>query len=123
MPIIEIKTARKYEEAKKIKLLKEMDQALMEKLNLQESRFLINWSTMDPNSFLYKGINIREVEEEYPIVHIYSMEGKAREMEKSIMESIINVLVEKLNIDCKNITIIYHPINSGNIYAGGDYLV
>lgn len=122
MPVIEIKTNKRYGEATKLSLLKDMDRNLVKKLNLKNSRFLVNWSVMDSNSFLYKGINVTESDEEYPIVHIYSMEGKSKSMEKIIMKSILEVLVKGLNIDSRSVTIVFHRINSGNIYADGSYL-
>lgn len=57
MPLIKIKTVKKYEEAKRIEILEEMDQKLMEKLELEKSRFLISLEDMDSTSYLFKGVN------------------------------------------------------------------
>ncbi len=122
MPLIKIKTMKKYEEAKRIEILEEMDQKLIEKLELEKSRFLISLEDMDSTSYLFKGVNTRKTQEEYPLVQIYSMEGKTRQVEKAIMDTIIEVLGQKTKAKDENITIVFHQISSGNLYAGGKYL-
>lgn len=122
MPVIEIKTVKKYEEDKKISILKDIDKNLLKNLNMEESRFLINWSTFESSSFLFKGTNAIAEDKEYPIIHIYTIEGKAEEFEKTLMETVTKTLAEGLNIDYKIITTILHRISSGNIYTNDIYL-
>lgn len=123
MPVIEIKTTKTYEEVDKLKILKAIDSNLIKNLNLEESRFLVYWNLINSDSFLYKGMDLTESNNiDYPIVQIYSMEGKSQSIERTIMETVLHALAKGLNIDYRNISIIFNRINSGNIYANGNYL-
>lgn len=121
MPLIDIKTFKKYEEDKKARILKEIDRTLTKNLNIDESRFIINWGNFDFTTILIKGKLIGEGDD-HPIVYIYSLEGKGKDIERCMMETVVKVLSESLNIDRKDITVIFNRIYSGNIFGDGTYL-